>query len=580
MPERPRPAYMDPEQIVPISRESTSVFKTGAWIDTRPHFSEKTSPCRAACPNGNDIAVAAGKAADGDFSGALAAFLEESPLPGTCGRVCYHPCQTACNRVVHDGSVRVRALERAAADHGRAQPTILSDAGQSEPVAVVGSGPAGLACAYHLARMGHPVTIYESAEKAGGLLTRGIPEFRLPGAVFQADLGRILDLPITLLTGRPVDAGFLQALTVEHRSVFLGLGADAQVSLGLPGEGLADVINGLDFLRDVSRQARAAGARVAVIGGGNTALDAARVAIRAGAQSVTVLYRRARDQMPAFADEVAEAQAEGIEIEFLVGPVQFLEEGRRLAGIRLGRLELGQPDDSGRARPVPSPNQDIEFACDLAIVAAGQKPYDHGLVSGLRWANGRIWIDGLGQTSRPGLFAGGDVTPVKASVVDALASGKRAALGIHLALISGLDHEALQTVTLGPGPSFTIEAFFRPKSEIRLDQVAKVDRLTVMLSDRSQPRDLPEADVASRVTDHREVALGLDIESARLEAERCLRCGTCVNCDRCRIYCPEGSMAGPPGPGQPYRALDDYCKGCNLCASVCLPGVMEPGGRS
>jgi len=579
MADRTCPLCLDPETIVPISRQTTAVFKTGSWTTMRPRFVEKTSPCRAACPAGNDIVGAARAAARGDFDAALAAFLEESPLPGVCGRVCYHPCQKSCNLIGLEGAVNVRALERAAADHGRAEPRMLSDAGRDKPVAVVGSGPAGLACAYHLARLGHPVTLMEAAEKAGGLLTRGIPGFRLPPAAVEKDLQRIWRLPVKLHTRRRVDEKALAALTAEHAAVFLSLGADAQRPLNLPGEDLDGVVPGLAFLRSSKLKAKARDADVVVIGGGNTALDAARTALRSGARRVRVLYRRTREFMPAFDDEIAEAGAEGVTIEFLAAPVAFLGSAGRLEAVRLAEMRLNAPGADGRLRPVPVAGAQRELACDLAVVAVGQAPHTEPFLRGLRWEQGRVWVDGWGATSQPSWFAGGDLTPARASVVDAVACGKRAALGIHLSLTGSQTEDALQAVTLGPGPAFSMTAWVDRPPGRRPNQIARPDPNTLLFAPPKRPRPLPEEDPAGRVHSGVEVAKGLSASEAAAEADRCLCCGTCVGCDRCLTFCPEGAVVPPDRIGDDYTVRDEYCKGCSICASVCLRGVMEPGGE-
>lgn len=579
MADRTCPPCLDPETIIPISRNTTAVFKTGSWTAVRPRFVEKTSPCRAACPAGNDIVGAARAATRGDFDAALAVFLEESPLPGVCGRVCYHPCQTACNLIGLDGAVNVRALERAAADHGQAGPRLLSEAGCDKPVAVVGSGPAGLTCAYHLARLGHPVTLMEAAERAGGLMTDGIPGFRLPLAAVEKDLQRIWSLPVNLHTQRFVDEKSLAVLADEHAAVFLSLGADAHLPLNVPGEDLNGVVSGLAFLRSSTLRAKARDAKVVVIGGGNTALDAARTALRCGARRVQVLYRRTQQQMPAFEDEIAEAGAEGVTIEMLVAPVAFVGSAGRLEAVRLIDMRLEAPEADGRLRPVPVNEAPRELTCDLAIIAAGQAPRAEPFLHGLRWEKGRIWVDGWGRTSQPGWFAGGDLTPARASVVDAIAAGKRAAAGIHLSLTGNQTDDALQAVTLGPGPAFSIAAWVECPPGWQPNQVARPDPNTLLFTPPKHPQQLPEEDPAVRVQSSVEVAKGLDPSQASAEADRCLCCGTCVGCDRCLTFCPEGVVCPPDQAGGDYTVRDEYCKGCSICASVCVRGVMEPGGE-
>jgi NADPH-dependent glutamate synthase beta subunit-like oxidoreductase len=478
-----------------------------------------------------------------------------------------------------DGSVNIRALERAAADYGNAEPTMLSEAGKDKPVAVVGSGPAGLSCAYHLARMGHPVTVLETAGQAGGLLCRGIPGFRLPADVLKKDLDRIWSLGVTLKTGVIVDRVHLDALVQSNEAVFLGPGADDHQGLEVPGEDLDGVLKGLSFLRDTVMQSRAKDADVFVIGGGNTAIDAARTALRAGAKSVTILYRRTKEQMPAFDDEVLEAEAEGVEIRVLLTPMAFLGEGK-LTAVKLAHMELGEPGSDGRPKPVLIEGSDEEMACDLVIVAAGQKAGETFRSYDLRWGGNRIEVDGWNRTSNAKIFAGGDLTPARASVVDAIATGKRAALGIHLSVAGNLDDETLKAVTLGGGPSFSITACFQRPEGWQPHRVASPDDLTLKMIPTQPPESLPVADAAHRIRSNVEVAKGLSIESATKEAKRCLVCGTCVGCDRCMVFCPEGSVIPPEEAGGEYRYRDEFCKGCGVCASVCLRGVMETGGAN
>jgi NADPH-dependent glutamate synthase beta subunit-like oxidoreductase len=571
---------LDPEIIIPISRGSTEHFKTGTWSRLRPVFTEKIAPCRAACPIGNDIPRALYRASQEDYDGALAVFLQESPLPGVCGRVCYNPCQVPCNRVELDGAVQIRALERASAELGSAEPRPLTDAGKGKPVAVVGAGPGGLAAAYHLARMGHPVTLIEAGERPGGLLASGIPQFRLSPEALLRELDRVFSLPITLQTNTRVDKKALRRLLDQHEAVFLSTGATEHQSLGITGEDIEGIVPGLAFLQNTDLQGRAKGAEVIVIGGGNTAMDAARTALRRGAKRVAILYRRTRAEMPAFADEITETEEEGIAMEFLAGPIAFVGANNRLAGVKVVQMELGPAGADGRPKPAPVKGSEHELSCDMAIVATGQGLASADIFQDLRFEGGRVWVDALGQTAQGGLFAGGDLTPARATVVDAMASGKRAAVGIHLTLCAKADPKSLVGVTLGEGPGFSIEAFFNPVDQWDPSHIVTMDELDRLTSPTMPPQPLPHRTTAERIKSFDEAGLTLNSDQATQEANRCFFCGSCVGCDRCYIFCPEGAVIPPEETGGAYTAHDDYCKGCGTCASVCIRGILNNKERA
>ncbi len=296
------PRYLDPEKIVPIARSSTEVFKTGTWSTRRPVHIQKLSPCWTACPAGNSIPRAMLKASQNDMDGALSVFLEENPLPGVCGSVCYDPCESSCNRGSWDGAVNIRAVERAASRLGHAKPVLLTLEGANDPIAVVGSGPAGLSAAYHLARMGHPVTIYETEKELGGLLRWGIPEFRLDPETLSRDLARILSFNIRVKTGERIDGQRLEEISATNKAVFLAVGVPVSRSLGIPGCNSQKVLSGLDFLKAVRRRRweQVSGA-VLIIGGGNVAIDTALAALRLGAREVLVARLEQREEMVAHA---------------------------------------------------------------------------------------------------------------------------------------------------------------------------------------------------------------------------------------------------------------------------------------
>lgn len=563
---------LDPEKIIPISRESTEAFKTGAWSRLRPHFEEKLSPCRGDCPTGNDVARAVSMASKGNFDDALTIFLDENPLPGVCGRVCYHPCEGVCNRQEQDSAVSIRALERTVAELGNADPRPLSTAGAGHPVAVVGSGPAGLAAAYHLARLGHPVTLLEAENRLGGLLAKGIPSYRLPDEVLDKDLKRILKLGITVKTNIRVDREELNRLKYDHRAIFLALGGWRAAKLGIAGETTKGVLPALAFVQQRELWPLAQGGTVAVIGGGNTAIDAARTALRHGAKRVTVVYRRDRDAMPAFDDDVLEAQEEGVTLLFQTTPTAFLHENDRINGMRLQQTRLDPNPDGQRPIPRPVTGSEQKMDVDLLLVAAGQGVEPSPLLEDLKTESDRIWVDELGRTSQSGIYAGGDLTPTRASVVDALASGKRAAISIHMDLIDQ-DTSTLARAVLGEGPNLSIREFVQASSGTDFSKRVKPVELTLLWYPDRKPSIPSHRRPGDRISDMDETVLTLSSDEAKTEAERCYYCGVCVDCGRCSLYCPEVSMSQEAG-GAAYRSNPDYCKGCGACVAVCVRGVL------
>jgi len=575
-----KPRCLDPELIIPISRGSTRVFKTGAWTDRQPFHREKLSPCRAACPVGNDIPRALTKAAAGDLDGALAVFLQENPLPGVCGRVCLHPCQPECNRAQWDGTVQVRALERAAADLGRALPPPLSDSGRGKPAAVVGSGPAGLAAAFHLARLGHPVDLYEARSSLGGVLSSAIPDFRLPAQALERDLERILGLGIKVHLETRLDRAGLKELLESRRAVFLALGAGRARVPEMEGLGLKGVLTGLEFL-----EAAKAGTpppvtgRALIIGGGNVALDAALTARRLGAEEVILACLESREEMPALEEEVELALEEGIEIRPRLGPREVLGREDRVAGVRFSPCR-SVFDSEGLFNPVLDQGRTLELEAGLVVLATGQEP-DLGDLAGPELAStprgGLQVVPETLAAGMPGVFAGGDLTGGPGSVALALAAGKRAAVSIHAYLTGRSELRVPDPALLAGGPGFSIQRLFRPETDQDLRRVVAFQDLEPLFLDHRPSRPLELLAPAERRAGFREAALPLSHDRAREEAGRCFNCGTCTGCDRCLLFCPDSSVRPPGEEGQGYCLDPDFCKGCGVCAQVCIRGVVGFG---
>jgi len=571
------PRYVDPEKIVPVARSTTEVFKTGSWSNRRPSHIQKVSPCWTGCPAGNSIPRALLKASQDDMDGALSVFLEETPLPGVCGSVCYHPCEADCNRASWDGAVNIRAAERAASQFGQAQPEGLTSEGADKPVAVVGSGPAGLSAAYHLARMGHPVTIYDEQQELGGLLRWGIPEFRLNPEVLQRDLNRILSLDIKVKTGAEVHGQKLEELRASHQAVFLSTGAPVSRSLEIQGANLGRVIYGLDFLRGVRRRSHERlASKAMIIGGGNVALDAALAAVRMGARDVVVVCLEQPEQMPAYAEEYDLALQEGIIFHHGWSPRLISGKGN-LMEVEFVKC-VAVLDERGEFNPRCDESISMSLDGDWVIQAIGQQA-NLNLFKGT-WndesvVEGWLPVDSSSkETSVPGIFAGGDLVNRRGSVVEAIADGKRAAAAIHFRLQGEEFSDEEKRVNLDDGSVFSIHALFHKRKGWDPKTIVKFEDLEPLFLDKRQRGSLQTLDAAVRKGGFHEIMQPLDLETAVSEASRCFFCGTCSACDRCFIFCPEICVSDQGGKKDGYVADPNYCKGCSVCAAVCPRGVM------
>jgi len=460
------------------------------------------APCRHTCPAGVDVPRYIRYIAAKRYADALEVVRERIPFPGVCGRACFHPCEAKCRRAQLDEAVAVRALKRFAVERGsrRRRKRRPKPESTGRRVAVVGSGPAGLTAAYYLARKGHAVTVFERLDRPGGMLWTGIPDYRLPPEVIEADIKEIRKAGVRIRTRSAVKS-VERLLKRGCDAVVLAYGAHQGMLMGIPGEESARVLDCISFLREVnSGVAVELGGRVAVIGGGNAAMDAARAAVRRGVKEVRVIYRRTRAQMPASEEEVEAALDEGIEFEFLAAPVKAREESGELI-LDCIRMELGEVDASGRRRPVPLEGSEFEARADTAIVAIGQSP-EHPAKPGCELdRRGRIAVDEDGRTSRPGVFACGDAVTGPASVIEAIAAGRTVAAAVDRHL--GGDGE--------------IGEVLAPVEEAAAGGMLE--------EEEARPRvPVPERPVAERLADSGEVEIGYSEEQALEEAGRCLRC--------------------------------------------------------
>ena len=526
--------------------ERTAIHKTFPQAIPSTYVIDRQGnpPCMEACPIHQNAAGYVALIAAGRFSDAAKLIRRRNPLPFICGRVCYAACEEACSRAKVDQPIAIRALKRFAMDWEREhEPEPQPDPPahhHAERVAIVGSGPAGLTCAFDLAREGYRVTVFEKHDKLGGMLAVGLPGYRCPRPILEHDLAYIRRLGVDMQTGKELGRDFSLADLLSDapglgfKAVFLAIGAHQGRPLGILGEDALGVVSGVEYLRNINLSlSQPTGRRVAVVGGGNTALDAARTARREGAE-VTVLYRRTRAEMPADEEEFIDAVAEGVRFDYLTAPVEVLTRDDRVSGLRCVRMELTEPDASGRPRPtvVQGSEHDREF--DTVIVAISQSPDREWCRSGSPAADATIEFTNWGTldvdpqslaTPIPGVFAGGDAVLGPATVVESMGQGRRGAEAIH-GYLRGM---ALVDFESHMPPEHPEKGF-----EERPYRHAPSYRETPHLPRVVMPKRVP----AERVADYHEVDLGLPEEEALLEARRCLRCGVCVECRSCEDICP------------------------------------------
>lgn len=499
-------------EILSKSARLTAARKHTLELMLSDHLGDCRPPCRNRCPAHNDCQGYIGLIASGQFAEAIRIIKEDNPLPGCIGRVCPHPCETVCRRGLVEAPLSIAHLKQAAADVDLAtgkpyRPSVAPETGKR--VAVIGAGPAGLSAAYFLRRRGHAVEIFEAMEAPGGMLRYGIPAYRLPKHVIDTEVGLIEDLGVTIhynqKLGREID---LNKLSREYDAVFVAVGAWQSSNLGCKRDDLPGVFGGIDMLEAVAKgEAPALGDRVAVVGGGNTAIDAARTAVRLGAKEVTLIYRRSREEMPAEPWEVAEAEEEGVRFRFLATPQEVLEQNGRACGLRLQKMRLGEPDKSGRRRPEPIEGalEDVPF--DSVIAAIGQKIRPDGLDALELTPKGTIKAaKGTYQTNLDNVFAGGDaINDGPGIAISAISHGKFAAQAMD-----GFLRGEMRPV---------VEPFLVEREDFSKENLPPLPEVP-----RVETTFLP---VKERITDFREIALTYTPEEAMAEASRCLECGCC-----------------------------------------------------
>jgi len=494
--------------------------------------------------------------AQGKVLEALQVIRDGNPFPSICAYVCTHPCEDACRRSQVDKSIAIRALKRFAVEFGGDRMIQLeAETTQSEKVAVVGSGPAGLACAYYLRKLGYPVTIFEAYSELGGMLRVGIPQYRLPREVVDTEVQRLIHMGVEIRANtRVISLDLL--FDMGYKAVFITVGAHQSLRMGIEGEESPGVIDGATFLREVNLGLKPSlGEEVAVVGGGNVAMDAARAAVRLGAGKVSILYRRSRAEMPAGPDEIEQALEEGVEPMFLVAPTKMKRGNGRLS-VTCVRMELGEPDAGGRSRPVPIEDSDFNMEFDTLITAIGQAPQ---ISEDFRLRIGKgstIQVDPITlTTNRTGVFAGGDAVTGPATVTQALASGRQAAFRID-------DYLRHRYPLVDKEAEETLSGELLPKT---IEMIRKIERL-------EPPLLPPEA----RAKEFKSVELIYNWETAVDEARRCLRCGMgaeilfqdkCATCLTCLRVCPY--HVPYLDDGGTIQIPADQCQACGICIAEC-----------
>ena len=554
---------------IAISRGHMDWNRTGAWRTQRPFYENKTPPCSAACPAGNDIVGFIQKITQDDFEGAWHLIKEENPFPGVCGRVCFHPCETKCNRGSYDEPIAIHALERFAADFTSQLPEKIEKISPraQEKIAVIGSGPAGLTCAYHLAKLHYPVTVFESFTLAGGVLRVGIPSYRLPKNVLDREISHIEALGVDIRTGVPIGEEIKIEELKDYQAIFIATGAHRSRGLNIPGEKGRGTFSGLGLLKRINLDGKVkVGEKVAIIGGGNTAIDVARSVIRLG-KKATILYRRSKEEMPAFEEEVAEAVEEGVKIRYLVNPIR-LQQKESLKRLECLRMKLGEKDESGRRRPEPIPNSNFLMEADTVIVAAGEEIETSFLPKGIGKREGIVVTQMDGRTDVDRIFAGGDLASNQRTVAHAIGSGKKAAMAIDCYLKGNDSEEAIRQVLVGSGPTLSIFRYLHPGERPRNPHVVTFEELNMdyfeLARRQRESKRLPK----TRIKEFTEVTSGLTENSGVREAERCFSCGTCNECENCYIFCPDASIL-MKGEKISQQVDYDFCKGCGICFVEC-----------
>ena len=535
---------MDKPFAITLDAGTSLANHTGSWRTARPEYRNRMPPCNQQCPAGENVQGWLFHAESGDYERAWRELVRDNPFPAIMGRVCYHSCETACNRGRLDAPVGINAVERFLGDEairrGWALDTPATSSGRR--VLVVGAGPSGLSAAYHLARAGHQVVVHEAGPMAGGMMRFGIPKYRLPRDVIDAEVTRIVDMGVVIRYGAKVTDLAATMKDGRYDAVFLAVGAHIARRAYIPSGDSTRVLDAVSVLRSMEGEAPPLlGRRVVVYGGGNTAVDVARTARRLGALEAIIVYRRTRERAPAHDSEIEEALQEGVMVKWLSTIRQAGEQGITIEKMRLD--EHGQPQPTGETETLEADSLVLALGqdVDLSLLAG---------VDGLQIRDGVVQVDDRMMTGHPGVFAGGDMVPAERNVTVAVGHGKRAARHID-AWLRGQRAPA------------------RPKPE-----VAGFDKLNPWYYSDAPRTVRPMLETVRRQSSFDEVQAGLDERNALYEARRCMSCGNCFECDNCYGVCPDNAII-KLGPGKKFRINYEYCKGCGICANECPCGAID-----
>ncbi len=566
---------------LPHSSASSERNKTGSWRYVRPLYDQKTSPCSAACPLGQDIARIELLISQNLIAEAWHTILIENPFPAVCGRVCFHNCENACNRAQLDEPIAIHHLERFMGD------TLISGAhgvpveplpANGKKVAIAGAGPAGLGAAYFLSLLGYRCEVYEAAAAPGGIARWGIPAYRLPQEVVEKEISRIEDLGVTLHCGTPVTAELLEHFKTQYDALFIGCGHGRSIDLKIDGAQNAN--DGLQLLyRMRAHENVSLAGSAAVIGGGNTAVDVARSLVRLGVAPI-IVYRRRRQDMPAFDPEVKMALDEGVKLMALLSPIHIKDAGGGSASrppqisIRLQKMKISATQIEGRPRVVPDGDKTETLAVNHVFSAIGAEPAkEWHCVAGTAHPNISLSHCNLISTDIP-LIYGGDLTNQVKSVSDAIASGKQAAMALDIYFKSGWDavRETVDGYQVGPGPAVSMAMYMGTARKDRNPHVVSTGEINTHYFKTAARVSAPVRSAGERVRSFLPVESTLSAQTALAESRRCFNCGICNACDTCRLYCPEMSVMVK----DERRDINlDYCKGCGLCVAECPRNAMR-----